>query len=104
MKINNRRYLGNKYKLLSFIEEVIKNEGLNVNTVFDVFAGTGAVASAFANKTVIVNDILYSNHLAHLTWFDPSKINIKKLNTLIDNYNSIENIEEENYMSLNFSF
>lgn len=103
MKINNRRYLGNKYKLLSFIEEVIKNEGLNVNTVFDVFAGTGAVASAFANKTVIVNDILYSNHLAHLTWFDPSKINIKKLNTLIDNYNSIENIEEENYMSLNFS-
>lgn len=67
MKINNRRYLGNKYKLLPFIRDVVNNECPNIETVFDVFAGTGSVVSGFVDKTVIVNDILYSNHLAHLT-------------------------------------
>lgn len=103
MKINNRRYLGNKYKLLSFIKEIIDTENLKVNSVFDVFAGTGAVASAFVDKTVIVNDILYSNHLAHITWFDPSPIDIEKLKKTIEEYNDIQEILEDNYMSLNFA-
>ena len=102
MKINNRRYLGNKYKLLSFIKEVIESENIKFDSIFDVFAGTGAVASAFTDKTVIVNDILYSNHLAHLTWFDPSKVNENKLNEIIKKYNSLKDITEENYMSINF--
>ena len=102
MKINNRRYLGNKYKLLSFIKEVIKSENLKINSIFDVFAGTGAVASAFTDKTIIVNDILYSNHLAHLTWFNPSIIDVKKLKEIIKKYNELNEIKEENYMSLNF--
>ena len=102
MKINNRRYLGNKYKLLSFIKEVIESENIKFDSIFDVFAGTGAVASAFTDKTVIVNDILYSNHLAHLTWFDPSKVNENKLNEIIKKYNSLKDITEEIYMSINF--
>lgn len=51
-KINNRRYLGNKYKLLPFITRVVENECKNINTVADIFAGTGAVASAFIDKNV----------------------------------------------------
>ena len=103
MKINNRRYLGNKYKLLSFIEEVIESEKLEINSVFDVFAGTGAVASAFTDKKIIVNDILYSNHLAHLTWFEPMKVDLKKIEKIINSYNSLKEIKDENYMSINFS-
>ncbi len=103
MKINNRRYLGNKYKLLSFITETVKLECKNVNTVFDVFAGTGAVASAFLDKTVIVNDILYSNHLAHLAWFSPEEFNLDKVSSLINHYNSLPDVEESNYMVENFS-
>lgn len=103
MKINNRRYLGNKYKLLPFIKEVVDTECENVNTVFDVFAGTGAVASAFLDRTVIVNDILYSNHLAHITWFSSTKYSKKKIERIINEYNAIEEIEDENYMSLNFA-
>ncbi|WP_432893207.1 DNA adenine methylase [Treponema putidum] len=45
-KINNRRYLGNKYKLLPFITDVISSECGNFNS----FAGTGAVSSAYADK------------------------------------------------------
>ena len=103
MKINNRRYLGNKYKLLSFIKEIIDTENIKVNSIFDVFAGTGAVASAFVDKTVIVNDILYSNYLAHLTWFDPSPVDSKKIESIIKEYNNIDEINEDNYMSINFA-
>ena len=61
IKINNRRYLGNKYKLLSFIISVVEEECDNINIVADIFAGTGAVASAFMDKKLITNDIMYSN-------------------------------------------
>ncbi len=103
VKINNRRYLGNKYKLLPFIRKVVESECADVQTVLDVFAGTGAVASAFIDKTVIVNDILYSNHLAHITWFSTEPCNTEKLETLISGYNALDRIEEQNYMSENFS-
>ncbi len=103
MKINNRRYLGNKYKLLPFIKDVVEKECDNVDVVFDVFAGTGAVASAFTDKTVILNDLLYSNHLAHLTWFCSDRINKAKLKKYIKSYNAINDIAEDNYMSINFA-
>ncbi|MGL4483477.1 MAG: DNA adenine methylase, partial [Anaerovoracaceae bacterium] len=48
-EINNRRYLGNKYKLLPVIKEIIDGECEGINTVADVFAGTGAVASAYVD-------------------------------------------------------
>ena len=64
ININNRRYLGNKYKLLPFITKVIEDECENINTVADIFAGTGAVASAFIDKKLITNDIMYSNYIS----------------------------------------
>ena len=103
MRINNRRYLGNKYKLLSFIKEIVDSECEDINVIFDVFAGTGAVASAFLDKSVIVNDILYSNHLAHITWFLPQEYNKDKIEEIIKEYNELDNLEEENYMSINFA-
>lgn len=62
-KINNRRYLGNKYKLLDFITSTVARECVGVNTVADIFAGTGSVASAFADKKLITNDIVHSKLL-----------------------------------------
>ena len=75
--INNRRYLGNKYKLLPFIKSVVSNECHDINVVVDIFAGTGAVASAFQDKQLITNDILYSNYISNFAWFSP-KIYSKK--------------------------
>ena len=67
-KINNRRYLGNKYKLLDFIKSTIASECQGINTVADIFAGTGSVASAFTDKKLITNDILYFNYICHVAW------------------------------------
>ena len=101
-KINNRRYLGNKYKLLPFITEVIEKECENVNTVADIFAGTGAVASAFTDRKIITNDIMYSNYICHVAWFSSEDYSEDKIIDLIVYYNN-KVVEQDNYMSENFA-
>ena len=102
ININNRRYLGNKYSLLSFIKRVVEGECEEINTVVDIFAGTGAVASAFQDKTIITNDIMYSNYICNYAWFASEIYREKLIEKLIDEYNCKE-IIEENYMTENFS-
>ncbi len=101
-KINNRRYLGNKYKLLEFIRNVVKEECTNINTVADIFAGTGAVASAFTDKKIITNDIMYSNYICHVAWFGSEKYSKEKIIDLIMEYNHLS-VSGDNYMSENFA-
>ncbi len=100
--INNRRYLGNKYKLLPFIKKVVDSECTDIEVVVDIFSGTGAVASAFQDKQLITNDIMYSNYISNLAWFSPRKYSRKKIEKIIDEYNAMV-INEENYMTINFS-
>ena len=102
ISINNRRYLGNKYKLLPFIKKVVQQECKGVNTVADIFAGTGAVASAFTDKKLITNDIMYSNYICHLAWFSSERYSTEKVIDLIKNYNSMT-VNEDNYMSEHFA-
>ena len=102
MKINNRRYLGNKFKLLPFITKIVTRECTNIETVADIFAGTGAVASAFMDKKLITNDIMYSNYICHIAWFSGEKYSEKKIRNFIDEYNNLT-VTDENYMSNNFS-
>ena len=101
-KINNRRYLGNKYKLLDFIKNTIASACQGINTVADIFAGTGSVASAFTDKKLMTNDILYFNYICHVAWFGSQKYNEPKVETLVCYYNLVQP-QEENYMSKNFS-
>ena len=101
-KINNRRYLGNKYKLLPFIKKVVDSECTDIEIVADIFSGTGAVASAFQDKQLVTNDIMYSNYISNFAWFSPRKYSRKKIETIIDEYNTML-INEENYMTMNFS-
>lgn len=103
INISNRRYLGNKYKLLPFIKEVVENECTDVNTFFDVFAGTGAVASAFTDCKLIVNDIMRSNYIASLAWFSSEDYSEKKVIDLIEYFNSCDASTQSNYFSEHFS-
>lgn len=100
--INNRRYLGNKYKLLPFIIEVVNKECSNIETVADIFAGTGAVSSAFIDKTLITNDLMYSNYICNFAWFGSLTYNAEKIIEYIVKYNELSNCED-NYMTLNFA-
>lgn len=101
-KINNRRYLGNKYRILAFIKQIISENCGDFESFADIFAGTGAVSSAYTDKILYTNDILYSNYLCHLTWFSDEAFDISKIENYINLYNS-EIPFEENYMTQNFS-
>lgn len=101
--INNRRYLGNKYKLLGWIKGIVDENCTDVQSFFDVFAGTGSVASAFIDKRLVVCDMMKSNYYAALCWFSPEKIDKEKLISLIEEYNLKDTTNEDNYMSQNFS-
>lgn len=101
-EINNRRYLGNKYKLNTFIQEIIDKECGDFESFADLFAGTGVVAFLYQNKKLIVNDILYSNYVCHQTWFGNEDFDVTKIHRFIDKYNSHAE-KKENYFSENFS-
>ena len=103
MKINNRRYIGNKSKLLNFIYETVNKLGFDKSNVFfDVFAGTGVVASFFAEKgyKTILNDNLYSNAVAYEAFLGKGKLDQNKMSKLISEYNSINSVLlPDNYFS-----
>lgn len=96
--INNRRYLGNKYKLNNFIKSTIYETCEDFESFADLFAGTGAVASMFQDKHLIVNDILYSNYVCHQTWFGTEKYSKTKIINFINRYNETS-VSSDNYMS-----
>lgn len=104
LEINNRRFLGSKYKLLNFIEDTVNQHCKDVKSVVDVFAGTGVVGSLFLKngKEVYFNDYLKSNCYSYKAFYEPIKVDIKKLERIVNNYNDLE-ITEENYFSENFS-
>lgn len=101
--INNRRYIGSKARMLNFIDEVIKKEKMEFSSFFDLFGGTGIVGDYFNNQKtkVYVNDLLKSNYLSYLAWFGNDKIDKKKLEDIINKYNSLKNLKD-NYFSINF--
>lgn len=63
-QIQNRRYLGNKYKLLEFIGDIISVKCGSINSLCDIFAGTGVVGDQFNSwhTRIISNDFLSSNY------------------------------------------
>ena len=101
-EIQNRRYLGNKFKLLDFITKVVNENCTNTEIFADIFAGTGTVASAFIGRTILTNDLLYSNYLCNLAWFGKKTVRLSLLENLIREYNQ-NSIFVENYMTENFS-
>lgn len=102
-QIQNRRYLGNKYKLLNFIEEIVNKECKNYKTFCDIFAGTGVVGERFNKKgiKIITNDILYCNYVILKAFLFIKKINYKDLKNKISYLNSLK-AKKDNYFSKNF--
>ncbi|MGI9256106.1 MAG: DNA adenine methylase [Salinispira sp.] len=103
-QLQNRRYIGNKYKLIEWIFSILDKE-CNGKSFTDIFAGTGVVA-AVASKhfdEIIVNDFLFSNEVIYKAFFGNGNWNPKKINSIIKDYNNIngENLDE-NYFSFHF--
>ncbi len=100
--ISNRRYLGNKSKLIPFILDIVRKNCKAIKSVADIFAGTGSVAHAFIDKTIITNDILQSNYISNFAWFAPQEFSKSKIQDIIIELNAYDKIES-NYMSENFT-
>lgn len=102
LKINNRRYLGSKQRLLKFIDEVVKNNTQDVKSFADIFGGTGVVAGLFQSqgKEIIVNDILFSNFVSYNTWFGTEEVDYKKIEKKISELNNLNGVS--GYVTKNF--
>ncbi|KLJ82621.1 modification methylase [Streptococcus agalactiae] len=58
------RYLGNKTKLLNFIEDVIIKYQIDGDVFADLFSGTGSVGDYFKSKySIISNDYMYFSRI-----------------------------------------
>ncbi len=106
LEIKNRRYIGNKSKLLDFIDTSIKKEKIEFESFGDIFAGTGVVSQFFADKgkDIVVNDLLYSNYVVYEALMSNIHYDKEKIDKYINYYNDLDSVEiKENYFSDNFS-
>lgn len=102
--LENRRYIGNKNKLLNWISELI-DEHTEGDSFFDVFAGTGVVTKEMLERydSFIMNDFLFSNNIIYTAFFSNEPYNIKKIIAIQKELDEITgNEEDDNYFSENF--
>lgn len=104
LNIQNRRYLGSKRRLLPFIANAVKEENIKFDSFVDLFAGTGIMGEYFntLNRKIIVNDLLYCNYLAYITWLSNKDYDREKIRKYISELNHIKG-NDNNYISKNFS-
>ena len=103
-RLQNRRYIGNKYKLADWIFSILEKE-CRGNSFADIFAGTGVISARAATlfKSVILNDFLYSNYVIYKAFFGREDWDKKKVDYIIQGYNRLNGKDlRDNYFSKNF--
>ena len=102
-QIQNRRFLGNKYKLLGFIEDIVNEKCNGFNSFCDIFAGTGVVGERFNEKDIkiISNDLLFNNYFPLKAFLGSTQMNLDTLKKKIDLLNSLET-DQDNYFSIHY--
>lgn len=103
-KIQNRRYTGSKFKLIDWIVEETSKEVKRFESFFDIFSGTGCVASRYVNKKkLIINDFLFSNNIIYNAFFNSKKFSKNKLFQIAKKFNQTDPAKiPDNYFSNNF--
>lgn len=100
--INNRRYLGNKYRITPFIRSTILSQCGIFGSLGDLFSGTGAVSKAFEDRDLVINDILRSNFLSAQCWFSSERYRPDRILSAIRRMNQFDKYED-NYMTEAYS-
>jgi len=100
LQIHNRRFLGNKTKLLGFIGDIVADKCRGYYSFCDIFAGTGVVGHYFnrPDTKVISNDILDSSFASLQCWLNTKNYNREKISNIIDHLNNLQP-KKENYAS-----
>lgn len=102
-QLQNRRFLGNKYKLLGFIEDIVNEKCTGFGVFCDIFAGTGVVGERFNEKgiKIIANDFLVSNYLPLKAFLGTLEIDFEEVEKKIDLLNNLDALNN-NYFSEHF--
>src|SRR3990172_3960903 len=84
LQIHNRRFLGNKTKLLGFIGDIVADKCRGYYSFCDIFAGTGVVGHYFnrPDTKIISNDILDSSFVSLQCWLNTKNYNKEKIEKL----------------------
>jgi adenine-specific DNA-methyltransferase len=100
-KIQNRRYIGSKSKLILFIDKVLNNENIKFNSCADLFAGTGVVSEYFYRKVKkYLSMIIYIQTMFfYNAWFSNKNYNTSKISKWIKYYNQSTDYIQDNYFS-----
>jgi len=103
LQIQNRRYLGNKYKLLPLLKEIVKQKCDDFCSICDIFAGTGVVGHAFNSRSIkiISNELLFSNYISLYAWLSSESYDKTKIEDVLSQLNTIK-ADKDNYVSENF--
>lgn len=103
-QIWNRRYTGSKYKLSSWISDLIQDNCVG-NSFCDMFAGTAIMSKKMIDNfdEIYINDFLYSNEVIYKAFFEQSSYNSTKLEILKNDFMKVPLSQiSENYVSENF--
>lgn len=104
-EIQNRRYVGSKYKLKEWLKENIL-ANTKGKTFVDIFSGTGVVSQIFSEyyDKIIINDFLYSNNIVYKAFFNQDEFEEKKIVKLIEKWNLHDiTYENDNYFNKMFA-
>jgi len=103
-EIWNRRYTGSKYKLSSWISELIA-ENCEGSSFCDIFAGTGIISYTMLKKMkkIYINDFLYSNEIIYKAFFEQAAYNKELIAFYCSMFQALPTETlEDNYFSVNF--
>lgn len=100
--IENRRYIGNKNKLIQWILNLM-DEYVEGKTFLDVFSGSGVVSKNVIDKydELIINDFLFSNEVIYRAFFGNENVRVEVLKSKEREYQKLSKAEE-NYFSINY--
>ena len=91
------KFIGNKTRLLDFIDLVVSKLDLEKYTIIDLFSGTGSVGKYFKKKgfKVISNDIMYFSYVFQKAYIENNEeLAFSKLKEKIKNINSTSDVIE----------
>ncbi|RIY31149.1 adenine methyltransferase [Psittacicella hinzii] len=102
--LENRRYIGNKNKLLDWIFSLLK-EHTQGDSFIDIFAGTGVVSQRALKhySHVILNDFLYSNQVIYQAFFGSEAYDQDKLARYVTKFQQLQtNTLDDDYFVTNY--
>lgn len=99
------RYMGSKEKILPYIKDIISP--LNIDSVLDLFSGSGVVSYLFKTmgKKVITNDYMTMNYISSKAMIENDKYTLsnKEIEYLFEDNENVDTFVQDTFQGLYYS-